>query len=177
MKALLGLFFSISMMGKGPQDVPYSRALFVVLLLIIAVFDLVVVNVFVARLASVENEQSGKELSVIAYVAVMSVLILSVYLLLRVHGLQHRVLQTLTAMTGVEMIIKPAQIISILLLVLGGKNSGIALLGNYLLILSFGWMLAANMHIFRHALSVSIFRAGVYSLAYFVLNITVSTLF
>ncbi len=177
MKSLVQLFFSISTMGKGPQDVPYSKPLFVILIIIIAVMDLFVLNALSREMATANAEEVDFSRHVLAYAFIMLVLIGSVALLVRLHGYANRILQTLTAMAGVEVIIKIVQIAILVITLAAGKLSIVSVIAYFLMVMTFGWILIANFHIFMHALSVSPLRAGAYSLAYFFLNVLLSSLY
>jgi hypothetical protein len=163
MQILIKLFFMIAILKKGPQDVPYSRFLLVSLLIIMYVSDLLQ--------AQIPYTSSDSEVSIFrvgAFLVFASVVYYGVvYVLMRAHGFANRAIQTITALIGVELVIKLVQIPVLLLVVLAGKNSGAVLMLYMLFIMTIGWGLVANVHIFRHALSISALRASMITLALF----------
>lgn len=172
MSALLKLFFSIAILGKGPKDVPYSPFLFVALLIILFAADLAVNQIF---------RPSGQEydsMRLFLFLVLANVIVIGLtYLLIYIHGFANRAIQTLTALLGAELIIKLVQLPIFFIMPLLVENKGILLLLNYVVIITFGWELIVNVHIYRHALSISAIRAVLITLALFSLQIFLVTKF
>jgi hypothetical protein len=163
MLALIKLFFSIAILGKGPQDVPYSRFLFVALLVVLFIADLISNQL----LASSGEQLDMKKL--ILFLVLANVIVYGLtYLLVYVHGFANRAIQTMTALLGVELIIMLAQLPIFILLPLFAQNKGILVLLYYI---TMGWELVANVHIYRHALQISAVRAALITLVLFSLQI------
>ena len=163
MQTLFKLFFMIAILNKGPQDVPYSRFLLVSLLIIMFVTDLLQ-----TQIPSVAPDGEVNLIRVAVFFVFASVVYYGVvYVLMRSHGFASRAVQTITALVGVELVIKIVQIPLLLLVMMAGKNQGAVLLLYLLFLMTIGWGLVANVHIFRHALSISALRASVITLALF----------
>ena len=160
---LLKLFFSIAILKKGPQDVPYSRFLFVAMLVVIFITDLVSNQLLV---------KTGEQLDVknlILFLVLANVIVYGLtYLLVYLHGFANRAIQTMTALLGVELIIMLAQLPIFFLLQFAEQNRNALILLYYITI---GWELVANVHIYRHALSISAVRASLITLVLFSLQI------
>ena len=163
MLALIKLFFSIAILGKGPQDVPYSRFLFVALLVVLFIADLIS-----NQLLAGAGEQLDMQ-KLILFLVLANVIVYGLtYLLVYVHGFANRAIQTMTALLGVELIIMLAQLPIFILLPLFGQNKGILILLYYI---TMGWELVANVHIYRHAMEISAVRAALITLVLFSLQI------
>ena len=166
MLALFRLFLSIAVLRQGPQDVPYSRFLFVALLAVLFIADLLI-NQFLSA--------PGKEhepMKLLMFLILANVILYGlIYLLIYVHGFANRAIQAMTALLGVELVIKLAQLPIFFIMPLFAESKGILLLLNYVIVMTFGWELVADVHIYRHALSISALRAVLITLALFSLQI------
>jgi len=163
MLTLIKLFFSIAILGKGPQDVPYSRFLFVALLVVLFIADLITNKMLVSA-----GEQLDMQ-KLILFLLLANIIVYGLtYLLVYLHGFANRAIQTMTALLGVELIIMLAQLPIFILLPLMGQNKGILILLYYITI---GWELVANVHIYRNALGISAVRAALITMVLFSLQI------
>ena len=166
MLALLKLFLSIALLRKGPQDVPYSRFLFVALLAVLFIADLLI-NQFLSAPGKARDPMKLLMFLIFANVIVYGL----IYLLIYVHGLANRAIQTMSALLGIELVIKLAQLPLFFVALLFAESKGIMLLLNYAIIMTFGWELIANVHIYRNALSISALRAALITLVMFSVQI------
>lgn len=172
MSALLKLFFQITILGKGPKDVPYSPFLFVALLIILFIADLLINHLL--RPAGLEPES----MRIFMFILLANVIVLGLtYLFIYIHGLANRAIQTLTALLGAELIIKLVQIPVFLLTLQLPENKGVFLLLNLIIVMTSGWGLMVNVHIYRQALSISAIRAVLITLALFSLQVFLVTKF
>lgn len=168
MSALIRLFWNICLFRRGPQDTPYSPTLFGILLILNLAFD------FVALLVPDTKGETLPLSLVIPFLLAQFLMLLTVVnLVLWMHGHSARVLQTLTTMFGVEIILDLALVpLQVLAMFLGEQSALVAFF--YLGLMAFFiWSLAIHTHIFRHALSTSIFTAGSYALMLFILSLVI----
>ena len=92
MSQLLRTFWEICLLQKAPQDIPYSRGLFVLLLLLGLVIDNLNLNVALPKVMAT---------SVLGVVSLHTIFLLgSLSALLVVMGYQARIIQTLTTLLG-----------------------------------------------------------------------------
>ena len=168
MSALIRLFWDICTFKRGPQDTPYSPFLFTSLLLINLGFE------FVMFLVPDGKGLTPPTSSVIAYLLVDAASMIGlVYLALWTNGRTARGLQTITSILGADILISVVQL-PLNFLVSAASNQAYMPTLFYLgTMLIFIWELVVYTHIFRHALSTSIFRAGGYALLMFVLSFVV----
>ena len=86
MQALFKLFFLISILNKGPQDVPYSRFLFISLLIVLYVTDLLL-----AQIPYADRSDEVSSLQIALFLMLATIVIYGVtYLLIRAHGYANR---------------------------------------------------------------------------------------
>jgi len=167
MQALFKLFFEIATLSKGPQDVPYSRFLFISLLIVLYVLE-----VLLTQILTDSQSHVASPIKVALYLLFVTVVYYSViYLLLRAHGFANRTVQTFTALGGAELVITAVQIPVLILGLMFEKNMGFLMILNFLYITTIGWDLVVSVHIFRQAFSVSTLRASIITLALFSLVI------
>ena len=171
MLALFRLFFSISILKKGPQHVPHSGLLLVLLLLVSLVLDLLLVP----AAATEETQQQSKTIFAFIFTVYIVFYTMSIGLLL-LHGYSNRILKTLTAQTGIELIIKLVQL-PLLFILKSEANTGLIILAYYLFMITIGWWLTANMHIFREALSISTLRAVLITAIFFISSLLLEAYF
>jgi len=168
MSALIRLFWDICTFQRGPQDTPHSPFLFGVLLFIKLVFELATFFI---------PDGTGTILplsNIIPYLLADAAISIGViYLILWTHGHTGRALQTLTATLGVDIIIGFAQLPFKFLANAAGDQMNMLAMFYLGTMVIFIWELAVYSHIFRHALSTSIFRAGGYALLLFILSFVV----
>ena len=168
MSALIRLFWGVCIFQRGPQDTPYSPFLFGALL---------VLNLGYGFALFLISDGSGVTLpasSVIPYLlADVASSMGAVYLILWIHGHTARSLQTITTLLGAELIIGIAQLPFKFLASTAGEQPNMLAMFYLGTMVIFMWELAVYTHIFRHALSTSIFRAGGYALLLFILSFVV----
>jgi hypothetical protein len=169
MHLIFRLFLGLCLFRKTPQDVPYSVFLFVFTLCLNVVLSLI------NLLFLVEESRQPEFIDAVQYIAIRTVLFLVIiYSIMFMLGFRNRIIQTLTAIQGADIIL------GVVFLVLG---SGLSLLppGSPVLILVImlflGWSLAVHSNIYRHALSISLFTAGFLAVGLFFLEILIEQQF
>ena len=168
MSALIRLFWDICTFQRGPQDTPYSTFLFGSLLLINLALE------FATFLVPDGKGVTTPVSRVIPYLLVDAVSSMGlVYLALWIHGHAARTLQTITTLLGVGIVITIAQLPLNFLASNAGDQVNMQTMFYLGTMAVFIWQLALYTHIFRHALSTSIFRAGGYALLMFILSFVV----
>ncbi len=148
------------MLQKAPQDIPYSRSLFLLLLLI----GYLVNNLYLAL--SLPEPDWGTVLQVVSIHTVFFLGSLSALMMLM--GYRARVFQTLTALLGTDIIISILAMPALLAINYFPHLAGYFGLILLLLII---WSLVIMAHILRHALSVSFLLAGLFVFGYFMLSV------
>ena len=165
MMALLKLFWEICLLRKGPQDVPVSRhLLFIVILLGISID---IVNLSIALPDAQLPAMLGMSLSYSA------VLIVTLSVLLYLLGYRARILQTMTALFASGVIISLCSLPFIIVL---GVIERPGMFGLIILALQI-WSLVVASHILSKALNVHILMAGVLAFGYYMLGFKVVDLF
>ncbi len=160
MRSLLRLFWEVCLLRKGPQDMPWSRELLVLLILIGTAVD-----VFRLWLADIGLDVGGVLL--FALVA-LGLNLLFVGGLLTLLGYRARLVQTLTAWFGAMLLISLIDLGLVgVLRLLPELGTGMAMLFQLMVI----WSLLVTMHVLRHALSINPVLAGVLTLGYFLLSV------
>ncbi len=155
MQALLILFWRISRLQKGPEDVPASTALFMSLFMSMLFVDLVSTHLGLPGVRLFE-------ILLIVIVSNASILALTA-LLLQLFGYVQRILQTLTALLGSSILITVLAMPVLLGLQVHMDNPGVW--GILLLVLEV-WQLVITAHILRRSLSVSVLLALLLALGY-----------
>ncbi len=166
MQALLILFWRISRLQKGPEDVPVSTALFILLLMLMLFLDLVSTRLGLPDVRLFE-------ILLIVIVANASILALTA-LLLQLFGYLQRILQTLTALLGTSILI--TLLAMPVLFSLRAHMDDPGGWGILLLVLEV-WHLAITAHILRRALSISILLALLLATGYKLLGYQIVGLF
>ncbi len=173
MLALFRLFFDIALLRKGPQNVPYSPFLFVFLFTFAFAMDIAMNFI---------PGYDGKVLDFgifIRYIVVANVVIITViFLLFKFYGKTDRFLQSLTAITGVELTLKFIQLPAVFLVMNGASNEPsmpIALAGLFFMVI-LGWYLIIYMHIFHIGLNLSKINAGMLSFVILILSFVIKAL-
>lgn len=161
MAALFKVFWQIALLRKGPQVLPASREL---MLVVLAAHWLLGV-VLVVDTFSLDR-------------ALLSGLVGTLILVATVHGLlvlrhrHSRVTQTLSALAGCEVLLGLLMLPLLAMLHLGGGAQSMAALFWLLLI---GWNVAIAAHIFRHALEVKQGLGLLFGVAYIILSMTLTS--
>lgn len=162
MPQLLRSFWEICLFQKAPQDLPYSRGLFVLLVLLGFVVDNLNLNIALPKVMVT---------SVLGVVSLHTGLLLgSLSALLVVMGYRARIIQTLTALLGTGVII--SLLAMPVLLIVGRSANEPGYFGLILLLLNI-WSLLITAHILRHALSIGLLLAGLLAFGYFMLSIKI----
>jgi len=160
MTYLIQPFWEICLLQKAPQDIPYSRGLFIILLLIGLLVDNLNLNLALPKV------EPGY---IVLVVSVHTVFFLgSLSALMTVMGYAARIFQTLTALLGTGVII--SLLAMPILLAINYITQEQGYFGLILLLLNI-WSLVIMAHILRHALSVSFLLAGLFAFGYFMLSI------
>lgn len=162
-KPLIQLYLQIMILRKGPQDLPYSRALLA--LLSVLAFCL---GLFIMLLPDSKGQTHPLEQTVLFVLVQYAALMGSVFLLLRILKYSARVLQTLCALLGVDILFNLLQLGLYLLSLLMGADNAAIVIFNYVLMI---WVLVVNATILRHALAISILAAGVLAYTLFLLSL------
>lgn len=162
MSQLFRTFWEVCVLQKAPQDIVYSRGLFVLLLLIGFVVDNINLNIALPQVMLP---------SVLGVVSLHTLILLgSLSALLMVMGYQARIVQTLTALLGTGIILSLFALP--VLLIVGRSANEPGYFGIILLLLNI-WSLLITAHILRHALSVGFLLAGLLAFGYFMLSIKI----
>ena len=163
MTELLKRLFHICLLTKGPQDLPYSVMLLRVFLL----------TYFATGLASLATSLPIDE-AVLVIMVDISLLLLFSWLCLQAFKMKARFVQMISAMAGIGTLFN---IVSIPLMaqIAAAKQGGqIAGELSFLLLFLISWNLAVIAHIFRESFNVRLLAAFVLTLAYKVIEISLS---
>lgn len=159
----LRAIWDICMLRKGPQDLPYSLQLLLLMIGLGILVDSYLNSIFFPKLATIE---------IIITVTVSTLtLLLAIYLLLWLRNLTNRGIQTLTALAGSGLFISLVLLPTIELInhfPQAGKPFGIITLIYY------AWILSVNTHIFRHAFSLGTLMSMIFAVSYFLLGFFVT---
>lgn len=165
MFALIRLFWDICTFQRGPQDTPYSQ--FLLGMMLVLEFALGALTLLIPNSKDMTHALS----QIVAYVlADMLLTIGFVILVLWVHSKTMRVVQTITTLFATDILLGIIQLPFIFVAMAAGNQ--VNMLGMYYLgsIIILMWQLGVYSHIFRHALSISIFRGGGFALVLFFLG-------
>jgi len=160
------LFWRICRLQKGPEDVPASAALFVLLLLLSLFLDLVSTRLGLPDIRAFE-------ILLIVIIANASILVLTA-VLLQLLGYLQRVLQTLSALLGASILI--TLLAMPVLFGLQTRMDDPGAWGTMLLLLEL-WHLVITAHILRRALSVSLLLGLMLAMGYKLLGYQIVGLF
>ncbi len=166
MQALLILFGRISCLQKGPEDVPASTALFMLMLILSLVLDLISTRFGLPDVRVFE-------VLLIVVIANASILGLTA-MLLQMFGYLQRIMQTLTALLGISIFI--TVLAMPVLFALQSRMDDPGGWGMILLLLEV-WHLVITAHILRHALSISILLGLMLATGYKLLGYQIVGLF
>jgi hypothetical protein len=160
MSYLIQSFWEICLLQKAPQDIPYSRGL---------LFLLLPVNFLVGTLYLVFSSLEVGLGSILLFASIHMLFFLgSLSVLMLLMGYAARIVQTLVALLGTDIIIT-----LLAMPVVMAINNASELAGYFgiILLLLITWNLVIMAHILRHALSVSFLLAGLIAFGYFMLSI------
>jgi len=166
LKQFISPFWSICILQKGPQDLPTSGLLLMVVFLLGFMLDLV-------NLSIVLPETSSLTLAALAATYALA-LVLSLSGMMWLMCYQARILPTLTALLGVSAMISFFALP--ILMIMQRNPDEPSLFGLFILGLNV-WHLMVSAHILRFALSVSMLMSGVLALGYFLLGFKITNLF
>jgi hypothetical protein len=167
--SLFKLFLQIILLRKGPQDLPYSRNL--LLLLLFCVISLRLLALFIPAENIAIVPAADRMLFVLAS---MLVGIGGVYVLLRLFHYSARGVQTITAMLGVTLLFYAiGQILTIMFTVMGGGSG----LNTPIVMVILIWSLVVDAHILRQALSISLLIAGMLAYSFFLAELALMNYF
>ena len=163
MYQLMKLFWEISLLRKGPQDVPGARVLFWPLLLAGFFVDLFMAVNFV-------DIQSAISLVLANTLLLFGLVILLLY----VFRYQNRIMQTLICLIGTGLIFSFIRMPLMYIFKFIPNTPGIfGMLEIGVLI----WSLFVIAHILRHALSIEFMLAGMLSFGYFMVSYQLANYF
>jgi hypothetical protein len=155
--ALIKLFVDIVLFRKGPQDVPASQLLLGLCLLAYLLIGEVMLLL--------EETLLRATLQVLLDAAILTGF---VTITLKIAGFGARILQTLTALLAVDALISILAF-PVMISVSSGAERG----GGYLLVGLMVWHLAVMAHIFRHALSRSLWVGYAVAMLYTLMSFQV----
>ena len=162
MYALIKLFWDICLFRRGPQDTPPLPILLVLLVLLNLTYAF-----FLYRIPNAQGFvfEGGR---IVRFLFIHTVVIFTlVYVILWINRFRVRYLQTLIAMYGVDLIISLPQLPLTMFASRITDQVSLAMLVFIGFMFTIGWNLAVHTHIFRHALSCSVFRGGAYAILLF----------
>lgn len=161
MKALWSLFWSVCQMRRGPEDMPYSPGLLLLVLLLNLLLGLGIqwLSEPVAPLVAL-----GIALLAVGIDAV------ALWLLLAFKHFELRYVQGLTTIYGVDLLLGSLALPLVLLGVVAGHTPWLAavVVGQMLLV---GWNLGVRGFVYHRTLEIGIFQANMLSLTLFLLHI------
>lgn len=165
MKALWALFWSVCQLRRGPEDMPYSTGLLVLVLLL----D-IALGISVELVAEPATLQAAMGVTLLAVASDA----LALWGLLRFKQAELRYVQSLTTIYGADFMLG---LISLPLVALGlllpEKTPWLAPLV-FAQMLLVGWNLGVRGFVYHRALAIGIFQGNMLSLALFFLNIFIS---
>lgn len=168
LKPLIQLYLQIMILRKGPQDLPHSPPLLALLIVLVFCLSLVIM-----LLPDSKGQTHPVEQMVLFVLVQYAALMGSVYLLLRMLKYSARVIQTLSALLGVEILFNVVQLVLYLLSIVMGSDSAVIIIFTYGVVI---WSLVVNATILRQALVISILAAGMLSFTLFLLSFYIYSL-
>lgn len=154
MRALFDLFLDICLFRKGPQDVPASAVLLKVCLLAYALSGFVVLRL--STPSAIAIPQILLDLALLAGL---------LYLVLSLRRYPQRFPQTLSALTGVGVLMALLAL-PLMVWIVRQSPDGDAVLPSMLLLGLMSWSIAIMAHILRHALNIPLWIGAVYAMSY-----------
>jgi len=155
MQAIIRLFKNICLFKQGPEDIPVSTHLLIVLISINFVLEILL-------------GFSIYSIGVSSFLAFLSIVTLSIitWILLSLFKLNSRFIQTLTAFTGVNLMTNIVCFLPVTILwqmdILHNNTFGIV---NLFLL---GWILSIYAHIYKSAMNISFFLGLALAISYFI---------
>jgi hypothetical protein len=144
MREIIRLFTQIAVLRRGPQDLPAS-----LLLLVLTVVGYLGVNFLVSSALPPDDHWRGPLLADTVFMLVW-------YLaLLKLLGRPERILQTVTAVFGLQSVLSPLLIASEWLMRRFGEDQTWQMAVTCLGLLLLAWLIAANSHVVKAALEWS----------------------
>lgn len=158
-------FFDLCLLRLAPQQLPTSRFLVVLLMLVSVLMELLV-----------QYPQSSPQQSLMLGMVSVTSTLLIIWLLLMMLKYSDRVVQTLTAVFGSDIVISflawPVMIAWVS--EIESKTAGV---GTVIIPFIMIWRIVVLAHIFRHALSVMMLTAVAVAIAYSILYIFILNIF
>jgi len=144
MTELIRLFTQIAVLRRGPQDLPASLPL-----LVLTLFGYLCVNFLVSSALPPDDHWRGPLLADTVFVLVWY------SALLKLLGRPERILQTVTAVFGLQAVLSPLLIASEWLMRRFGEDATWQVAVTCLGLLLLAWLIAANSHVVKAALEWS----------------------
>jgi hypothetical protein len=144
MTEIIRLFTQIAVLRRGPQDLPAS-----LLLLVLTVVGYLGVNFLVSSALPPDDHWRGPLLADTVFMLVWYVA------LLKLLGRPERILQTVTAVFGLQSVLSPLLIASEWLMRRFGEDQTWQMAVTCLGLLLLAWLIAANSHVVKAALEWS----------------------
>ncbi len=158
MSMILQAFWQILMFRKSPETITYSPSLLSIVL---------VLHLLLGAGTGLLNLSA--DLALIQAAIGTLLLVGFSYLLLMLHGLGNRQVQTMTAMAGCEIVIGVLSLPVTTWFLAAGKDQ--KALPALLSLLILGWYVAVIAHIWRHALGAPKWLGYLYAIAYVLISI------
>ena len=163
MSELLKRLFHICLLTRGPQDLPCSVLL---LRLLLAVY-------FISGLFSLLTTVSV-DVAILVMIVDIAILMLFCWVCLQAFKLRARFVQTMIALTGVGSLFHLLSVPLLAQIQVAGATGQVAGGVSFLLLFLISWNLAVIAHIFREAFNVRLLAAFILTLAYKVIEVSVS---
>lgn len=165
MKALWTLFWQLCQLRRGPEDVPYSLQL----LLLLGLLD-VALGVGGQLLAQPDRLRIAVSLTLLA----LSMDAIALWGLLAFKKLQGRWVQALTAIIGIDLLLSLVALPLTLISLAVQPSSFMIAIVVVTQMLLVGWNIGLRGFVFHRSLNIGMLQGNVLSLALFLLNIAVS---
>lgn len=164
MKHLMQAFWQILVLRGSPQSMPHSSFLLGILLVLH----------LLSGIAFGALSQPLGESMILAALGTTLVVVLS-YLLLTLYGVLNRLVQTMIAIAGCELLIGLMSLpFNVWFTAVDKSNAALPAL---VILLLLGWNVAVVGHIWRNALGVSKWLGLLFAIGYVILTITLASLF
>ena len=165
MKALWTLFWQLCQLRRGPEDVPYSLQL----LLLLGLLD-VALGVGGQLLAQPDRLRIAVSLTLLA----LAMDAIALWGLLAFKKLQGRWVQALTAIIGIDLLLSLVALPLTLISLAVQPSSFMIAIVVVTQMLLVGWNIGLRGFVFHRSLNIGMLQGNVLSLALFLLNIAVS---
>ena len=165
MKALWTLFWQLCQLRRGPEDVPYSLQL----LLLLGLMD-VALGVGGQLLAQPDRVRIAVSLTLLA----LAMDAIALWGLLAFKKLQGRWVQALTAIIGIDLLLSLVALPLTLISLAVQPSSFMIAIVVVTQMLLVGWNIGLRGFVFHRSLNIGMLQGNVLSLALFLLNIAVS---